>query len=109
MACVHVGLLDECYVQDHVIADELVRSCRLEGLIRKLQREDSRKTQRGFTNMIVVAGGEGPSEKYISVISATSSSFGIGLIKQLQVFRVNGLKCSSSLATVFKVTLLLIR
>ena len=57
-----MGLLDECYVQEHVIADELVRSCHMEGLVRQLRQEDVSRKPRGYTNMIVVAGGEGPCE-----------------------------------------------
>ena len=48
------------YFQEFVIADELIRKCELEAIILRLHREDLHPKQRGFTNMIIVTGGEGP-------------------------------------------------
>ena len=62
-SCVHMGLLDERYLQECVIPDELIRRCELEGVVLRMRRETSRPKPRGFTNMIVVAGGEGPCER----------------------------------------------
>ena len=48
-----------------MIADELIRKCELESLLVQLRREDKTPKQRGYTNMIIVTGGEGPSETYV--------------------------------------------
>ena len=61
--CVHMGLLDERYLQEYVIPDDLIHACELEAAVLRLRREDQTPKQRGYTNMIVVAGGEGPCEE----------------------------------------------
>ena len=61
--CVHMGLLDERYLHEYVVPDELIRSVELEGLLLRMHREDANPKQRGFTNMVIVTGGEGPCEK----------------------------------------------
>ena len=61
---VHVDLLRERYVQEFVIPDELIRSCGLESWVLSMRQGGNfPKQQRGFTNVIVVAGGEGPCAK----------------------------------------------
>ncbi len=61
--CVHMGLLDERYLQEYVIPDELIHECELESQVMKMRRKDQTPKQRGYTNMIVVTGGEGPCEE----------------------------------------------
>lgn len=61
--CIYMGLLDERYLQEFVIPDPLIRSYELEGLVVRLRRQDQSSRQRGCTNMIIVAGGEGESDQ----------------------------------------------
>ncbi len=49
--------------QEHIIPDELVRQAELESTVLRLRRENVCSAQRGYTNMIVFVGGEGPSEE----------------------------------------------
>ena len=50
-------------LQEHVLHDELIKASGLESTILRKRREESTQLlSRGYTNMIVFAGGEGPSE-----------------------------------------------
>ena len=49
--------------KEYVIADELVHECELEGAVMKMRREDKTPKQRGYTNMVVLTGGEGPTDE----------------------------------------------
>ncbi|ELU05864.1 hypothetical protein CAPTEDRAFT_177887 [Capitella teleta] len=66
-SCVHMGLLDERYVQEHIIPDELIRSCHLDQTLLRLRGEDTHRKLRGYVNMVVVTGGEGRSHKWEDV------------------------------------------
>ena len=53
-------------LQEHVLHDELIKASGLESTILRKRREESTQlSPRGYTNMIVFAGGEGPSERSV--------------------------------------------
>ena len=62
-SCVHMSLLDERYIQEHIIADELIRSCHLDNTLLRMRGEDQQRKLRGHVNMVVVTGGEGVTSK----------------------------------------------
>ena len=58
-----------------MIADELIRSCQLESWIIQAKKEVNPHKQRGFTNVIVVTGGEGPCDGSVYLHNKVSFSY----------------------------------
>ena len=49
-----------------MIPDELIKTSGIESTILRMRLEEpSQMSQRGYANMIVFAGGEGPSQRYL--------------------------------------------
>lgn len=65
-----MGLLDERYIQEQVIPDELIRSCHVDNALLRLRsggaEDQLHRTLRGHVNMIVVTGGEGICSRLLS-------------------------------------------
>lgn len=64
LSFIKLGVLKEEYLVKYVMTDELMELCELDDSIlheHKMQSERIQSRRRGYVNMVVVTGGDGPS------------------------------------------------
>ncbi|XP_023932776.1 gigaxonin-like [Lingula anatina] len=61
-SCLRIGALPDAYFQDHVLGNRLVKEAQLEMFLQRSREERPEWMRRGYSEVLVAVGGEGPVE-----------------------------------------------